>query len=283
MRATQRGEGTMLAAAIIVFREVLEAALIVGIVMAATRGTPGSRRWIAAGIGMGVSGAVALAFFAGRLADAFDGSGQELFNAAILSVAVAMLAWHTAWMARHGRAMAGEMAALGRDVASGARPLKVLMVVVGIAVLREGAEVVLFLAGIASAGQTSPLMTLVGVALGLVAGGATGALLYLGLLAIPARALFGATGTLVTLLAAGLAAQATAFLSAAGLLTVGTGPLWDSSHLLSEGSLVGRLLHTLIGYVDHPSLAQVVVWLATIAAITTMTRILAARPMPARA
>lgn len=272
----------MLAAAIIVFREVLEAALIVGIVLAATRGLAGSRRWVLAGIGGGAAMAVVLAVFADALAAAFEGVGQEMFNAAVLIVAVAMLAWHNAWMARHGRAMASEMNAVGRAVASGNRPLWALAVVVGIAVLREGAETVLFLYGATAANQEGGLATALGFIGGLAAGVGVGGLLYFGLLAIPARALFAVTGGMVTLLAAGMAAQAVNYLIAAGLLDLALDPVWDSSGLLSESSLVGRLLHTLVGYVARPSLGQVLAWTATVVVITAAVRLLTPPAPPRR-
>lgn len=135
----------MLGALIIVFREVIEAGLIVGIVMAATRGVPGRGRWVTAGIIGGVLGAAIVAAFAGAISQAFQGSGQELFNATVLAIAVVMLMWHNAWMARHGREIAVEMREIGAAVSKGARPLTALGLVVGLAVLREGSEVVLFL------------------------------------------------------------------------------------------------------------------------------------------
>ncbi len=270
----------MLAAAIIVFREVLEAALVAGIVLAATRGIAGSRAWIAGGAGLGLVGAMALAAFADVLTDAFAGSGQEVFNAAILALAVLMLAWHNCWMARHGREMAVEMKAVGDAVSSGERPLWMLAVVVGVAVLREGAETVLFLTGIAADGHQTAVDTALGAVAGLAGGGVMGAVLYLGLLAVPTRALFRVTSTLVTLLAAGMAAQAANLLIAAGWLNIGTRPLWDSSPLLAQDSLAGRLLHTLIGYVDRPSPSQLAAWAVTVLAITALTRRLApARPV----
>ena len=138
----------MLGALIIVFREVIEAGLIVGIVMAATRGVPDRSRWIMIGIGAGVLGAAIVAMFAGAISEAFQGAGQELFNASVLGVAVIMLMWHNAWMARHGREIADEMRRVGTAVSEGAKPLTALAIVVGLAVLREGSEVVLFLYGI---------------------------------------------------------------------------------------------------------------------------------------
>jgi high-affinity iron transporter len=77
----------MLGALIIVFREVIEAGLIVGIVMAATRGVPDRSRWIMIGIGAGVLGAAIVAMFAGVISEAFQGAGQELFNASVLEIA----------------------------------------------------------------------------------------------------------------------------------------------------------------------------------------------------
>jgi high-affinity iron transporter len=170
----------MLGALVIVFREVLEAGLIIGIVMAASRGAPGRGVWIAAGVLAGVVGAGIIALFAGAIADAFEGSGQELLNAAVLAGAVLMLMWHNAWMARHGRELAAEMSAVGAAVTAGQRPMTALAVVVGLAVLREGSEVVLFLYGIVATG-TSASALLLGGALGVAAGAAFTALTYYGL------------------------------------------------------------------------------------------------------
>ena len=89
----------MLASLVIVFREVIEAGLIVGIVLAATRSVPRRGWWVAGGVLAGTLGACLVAAFAGELGALFNGSGQELFNAAILLVAVGMLTWHNAWMA----------------------------------------------------------------------------------------------------------------------------------------------------------------------------------------
>src|SRR6516162_3764610 len=109
----------MLAAALIVFREVLEAGLIVGVVLAATEGVAGRGRWIAGGIGAGVLGAGLVALFAQQLSNAFAGSGQNAFNAAILIAAVLMLSWHVLWMSSHAREMVRDMKSLGAKVASG--------------------------------------------------------------------------------------------------------------------------------------------------------------------
>ncbi len=104
----------------------------------------------------GVLGAGVVAMFAGVISDAFQGSGQELFNASVLGIAVVMLMWHNAWMARHGREIADEMQRVGAAVSEGSKPLTALAVVIGLAVLREGSEVVLFLYGIMAQGTSVP-------------------------------------------------------------------------------------------------------------------------------
>ena len=262
----------MLATLLIVFREVIEAGLIVGIVMAATKGVPWRGLWVTYGVVAGVIGASLVAAFAGEIGNLFEGSGQELFNAAVLLLAVVMLTWHNVWMAGHGRQMAMELKSVGAQVSAGSRSLLALAVVVGVAVLREGSEVVLFLYGIASQGGTSAAAMLVGGGLGVAVGAATTALMYYGLLAIPAGKLFSVTSWLITLLAAGMAAQAILFLQQGGYFEYLTATVWNSSWLLPQDGIVGRLLHTLVGYNDSPNGAQLLVYAATIAAIVGLTR-----------
>ena len=243
----------MLPTAIIVFREVLEAALIVGIVLAATEGVPGRGRWVGGGIAAGIGGAIAVAAGADTIAAAVAGIGQEVFNATILFAAVAMLGWHNIWMTRHGRDMAVAASRLG-------------------AAVREGSEVVLFLYGVAVAGGGGAAAMTLGGALGLAAGVAAGGALYFGLVRIPLRYLFAVTSWLVLLLAAGMASQAAAFLLQADLLPALGTNLWDTSFLLSEQSLVGRVLHTLVGYTAQPAGIQLVFYVATLVVIGCLMR-----------
>jgi high-affinity iron transporter len=254
----------MLASLVIVFREVLEAGLIVGVVLAATRGINRRGLWIAGGIGAGVVGAALLACFAGALSASFSGNGQEAFNAAILIVAVLMLGWHNLWMASHGRQMAAEMRAMGEAVGAGERSLLAMAVVVAVAVLREGAEVVLFLYGIAASSQEGAAALIGGGLLGIAAGAALSWLLYRGLVAIPLKRLFAVTGWLIALLAAGMAGQAAAILAGIDLIPSWGYQLWDTSGLLPENGLVGRALHALVGYADRPSGVQLAAYLAVL-------------------
>jgi high-affinity iron transporter len=268
----------MLATAIIVFREVLEASLVVGIVLAASRGVPRRGLWVSGGVAAGVLGAALVAACADAIAAAVNGVGQELFNAAILFAAVAMLGWHNIWMNRHGRELAAAAVTLGKAVAGGSRPLYALALVVGIAVLREGSEIVLFLYGVAIASGAGGIAMLLGGLLGLAGGVAVGSLIYLGLLAIPLRRLFTVTSWLILLLAAGMASQGAAFLMQANLLPALGNDVWNTSWILSENSMLGLLLHILIGYSAQPAGIQVVFYLATVLIIGSLMRLLARAP-----
>jgi high-affinity iron transporter len=265
----------MIAALIIVFREVIEAGLIVGIVLAVTTGIARRGRWVAAGIAAGVAGATLVAVFADALSDALAGIGQEVFNSSILALAVVMLSWHNIWMARHGRELAAHTKEIGEAVAAGSRSLAALAVVVGVAVLREGSEIVLFLYSLTLSGGASMWELLAGGVVGLLLGCAVSALTFFGLVKIPARYLFGVTTTLITFLAAGLAAQSIVFLQQGGLVTALDRTAWDTSGILRDSSLIGRVLHTLVGYTDQSSGMQVVVYVITLLVIFSLTRLLA--------
>jgi high-affinity iron transporter len=263
----------VLAALIIVFREVFEAGLIIGIVLAVTGSVRHRNRWIGGGVLAGVAAACVVAASAGALSQLFAGMGQELFNAAILVVAVMMLTWHNIWMARHGREMAGQMRAIGQAVAAGTKSLLALAVVVGVAVLREGSEVALFLYGVAASDGGSALSLASGGLIGLALGAAVCLLTYFGLMRIPPRALFATTTALITLLAAGMAAQAVAFLERANWLTSLDSVVWDSGWLLSQESIVGRTMHTLIGYTDQPTEMQLLVYVAVLLVTVLLMRL----------
>jgi high-affinity iron transporter len=263
----------LLATLIVVFREMIEAGLIVGIVMAATKTIPQRSLWVAYGIIGGIAGACLVAIFAGSISSALSGLGQELFNVSILIIAVLMLAWHNVWMARHGREIAVEMRALGEDVSNGQRSLVGLAVVIGIAILREGSEAVLFVYGIAISGGDTSASMITGSILGLALGVGVAVLMYFGLVKISARHLFKVTSWLIALLASGMAAQAVAFLQQAGIFNYLTQVVWDTSHIISNGSVAGKVLRTLMGYTATPNLMQLIIYVTTLSMIFALMKL----------
>jgi high-affinity iron transporter len=256
----------MFGAAIIVFREVLEAAIIIGILAAATRGVTNRNRWLAAGLIAGLVGSALVAASTDLIANFADGIGQELFNAIVLGIAVLMLAWHSIWMSSHGKELASHARNIGVKIREGRSASSILLMVVGLAVLREGSETVLFLYGMAATGDTSTMLS--GAFTGLLAGVTVGYALYAGLLRIPMRWFFAATSALVLLLAAGMASSAARFLIQADILPSLASPLWDSSSALPEDGLLGMLLHGLIGYDASPAGMQVIFYIAVLVIIS---------------
>jgi high-affinity iron transporter len=273
----------MFASLLLVFREVLEAALIVTIVLAVTRGLAARGRWVGSGIAAGVVGAVVVALFAEAIAGAMQGVGQEVFSAGVLLAAVLMLAWHAIWMSQHGRELAAQMKAVGGAVVAGTRPPSVLIAVVALAVLREGSEIVLFMYGISASGA-SATSQLVGGTLGVLGGVLVGGLLYFGLLRVPLKHFFTVTNWMIVLLAAGMAAQAAGYLTQADLVPLLHDQVWDTSWLLSNQSEVGVALKTLVGYDAQPTGIMLVFYAATALAIVLGMKLFGgARPAPAKA
>ena len=261
----------MFGSSIVVFREVLEAALIITIILAATRGVALRGLWVSTGIVTGIAGAIVVASFTEGISNMMEGVGQEIFNASILLAAVIMLAWHNIWMAAHGKQLATHMKAVGQGVSNGDLPMFTLALAIALAVLREGAEVVLFLNGMAMSGETAASLT-IGSAIGVSGGLAIGVAMYFGLLRIPLRHFFQVTGWMILLLAAGLAANAAGYLEQAGILPAIKPVLWDSSWLLSEQSLAGQLAHTLIGYQSRPSGIALLFWMITFSTILLLMK-----------
>jgi high-affinity iron transporter len=256
----------MLSSSVIIFREVLEISMILSIVLAATHDLRGRWVWIGGGFVGGGVGAGLIALFAESISAMVSGVGQELFNAGILFTAALFIGWTVVWMKRHAREMSQHMRDVGQKVAEGKMPLYALSLIVGLAILREGSEIVLFVYGMILSGQSGASIV-AGSALGLVTGAIAGLMLYYGLIKMSARHMLRVTGWLLILLVAGLMSQAVGFLSAAGYFSDFSNVMWDTSWLLSENSLGGKALHGLVGYSAHPTAIQIAFYLTTILAL----------------
>jgi high-affinity iron transporter len=261
----------MFGSALIVFRESLEAALLIGIIAASTRGLPGRNKWLSAGIVCGIIGSLIVAALTKTIADMAGGNGQELFKAGVLAVAVLMIGWHNVWMASHSREMVNKAKGMGADVKNGAQDLSAIAIAIALTVLREGSEAALFIQGMLTSAIDQPAAVMAGAAMGLAAGSALGLVTYFGLLRIPLRRFFSVTSALLLLLAAGLASQMAKFLIQADLLPALATPLWDTSWVLSLKSLGGSALHVLLGYEDRPSGMQVIFYVTTLICILAVS------------
>ena len=263
----------MLGTAIIIFREVLEAALIIGLIMAATRNVAGRIRWISTGIAGGILGAILIALLANSITNLADGMGQELMHATILFIAVLMLSWHLLWMRKHAVQITQQMKRTGHEITMGDKEPVILAVIIGLAILREGSESVIFLYGLTAAGSNSSEL-LLGGSMGILAGVFAGAVLYFGMMRIPTGKLFQVSGWLILLLTAGMASQGVSYLVQADFLPALGYDIWNSSFIISEQSALGRVLHILIGYVDRPMGVQLLTYTVTMIILITSMRMI---------
>jgi high-affinity iron transporter len=246
----------MLSTAVIVFREALEIFLILGVILAATHRLPGRLLWIGLGLLGGIIGAGLVALFAEGLSESLAGTGQELFNAGVMFTAALCIGWTALWVRGHARAAAAELKQTGAAIAAGKMPFYALSLIIGLSLLREGAEIALFLYSQHIGGEPTGSIA-AGAAVGALGGGAVGLLFSYGLVKLPTRWALSATTWLLVLLVGGLVAQGVGFLSAAGYLSGWSHQVWNSTWLLAEDSVVGKVLHGLIGYTARPTTAQV--------------------------
>lgn len=249
---------------LVFFREALEIVLIVGIILAATRGLPGRAKWIYIGFAGGLAGSALVAVFTDAISNFAEGVGQEIFNAGIMFTAALFIGWTVIWMKRHAREMKSHFTRLGESVASGDIPAYSLSAVIALAILREGSEIVLFSYGMLAGGQVKVANLALGAALGLSGGAALGLALYYGLLQISTRYFLQITSWMLVLLVAGMMSQGVGMLIAAGYFENFSSTVWNSEWLLSDGNILGQSLGVLIGYTSRPAQAQVAVYVLSI-------------------
>jgi len=251
----------MLSTLIIVFREVLEAMLVVGIATAAAREVSIGTRWIYAGLFGGICAALLVALFAELIASSVQGMGQELFNASVLLTAALLMSWTAIWMGKQGREISSRIKQVCKQNSSNTSTAWILATVVALAVAREGSEVVLFLHGVAASGDGGVTNMLSGAAIGLVLGVAVAFVLYRSLIHLPIRHVFSVISFLIVLLAAGMASQGVAYLVMIDELPALGQSIWNTSAIIPAHSIPGQLLHALMGYDDRPSGMQVLAFL----------------------
>ena len=248
----------------IVWRESVEALLVVGILYSWLSRTPGAasgRRWLWGGVVLGLllAGLLALGIYSAQelLLD-----WQDQFQALMVLVAAALIAQMVLWMRRHGRTLKYELEqGLSQNLAQ--RNWWGVALLAALAIAREGSEAVVFLYGTlaaASAGEL-PLMGLA-AAVGLLLALLTFWLLQLGGKVLTWPRFFRVTEAMLLLLAASLVVTGVEQLQALEWLPPLVDGVWDSTWLLSDMGRVGGLVAALTGYRAQPSLMTVLAWLA---------------------
>ena len=232
----------LIEAVLVVLREVLEFALLVGILLAAGVQVGARGRWLPAALGLGLAGAWGYMRSMGAISGWFDGVGYELVNAGLQVLVYGLLLGVIGLLARHPRRAPGAFGWLAA-------------VAIVSAVTREGSEILLYLSAFEGRPQAVPDL-LLGAVLGGGVGFSVGALLYYLLRGLPPRWGGRVTVLLLALVGAGLWSQASALLIQADWLP-SQAPLWDSSAALPENSLPGQMLYALLGYEATPGPWQV--------------------------
>jgi high-affinity iron transporter len=262
----------MLQIAIVVFREILEIALILGILSAATKDIKGHKKWIVGGLALGTLASLFIALSTDKISDSLDGMGQEFFNGLILLLAAFMISWTTIWMQKHAKSISGELKRLSNSVREGKKPLYVLLVVVFLSTIREGTEIVLFTYSYYLSGETI-LNILLGLLIGITFGVIVGLALYLGILKAFGKYFFSVTTWILVFLASGIAASGIGFWINAGIVPALGNPIFDASMILSQESFFGKFLHIFFGYIDKPAGMQIVVYLVNLVLLVVGLRV----------
>lgn len=250
--------------AIIVFREILEIAIILGILTVATKEIKGRTKWILGGVAIGVAFSIVLAMFTNKISESAHGMGQEIFNGLILLSASLMIGFTVLWMQKHSKAISGNLKNLSSQIQDGSKPLYALLFIVLFSVLRESAEIVLFCYSYFVSGVSFSEI-LVGLIVGIACGSFVGVAFYFGLLKFSGKYFFKVTTILLIFLTASIAMQAFGFFASAGIVSELANPAFDISNVLSQQSFFGKFLNIFFGYVDRPTGMNLIVYFSTLA------------------
>ena len=252
----------MLIAFLIMLREGIEAALIVGIVAGFLKQSGHSRLMPKVWLGVALAALMCLGIGYGihSATGEIPQKEQEFVVGVIGLVAVAMLTYMILWMKKAARSMKQQLqdsvqTALNRGNGQG----WALVGMAFLAVAREGLESVFFLLAVY---QQSPTWSMpVGAVLGLLAAVVIGALIYQGGMRLNLAKFFRWTGAFLIVVAAGLVAGSLRALHEAGVWNHLQEVVFDSSKYLHEDSPLGVLLGGFFGYTDHPTQGEVLAWL----------------------
>jgi len=249
----------MIAAALLAFREGLEAALILGIVLSVLRRV--GRRdqekmvWLGAGLAVLLSLAAGIGFYA--LGIGLEGGAEEIFEGLAMLFAAGVLTWMIFWMNRQGQAIQVQLEQDVRQAAT-AGGRGAIFSLAFLAVFREGIELALFLT--AAAFTVTAGATVAGGLLGVAAAVVAGWLLFATTRRLNVQAFFRVTSILLIFFAAGLIAHGIHELNEAGIVPAIVEHVWNLNPVLDEDSAAGQILKALFGYNGNPSLTEMIAY-----------------------
>jgi len=255
--------GFIVSGLLIGLREGVEAALIVAIILAYLART-GNTRYFGR-IWLGVVAAIFLSIGVGfglfATIGGLEAPYEQVFEALMLLVATGAVTWMLFWMRRQAASVRGELhAAVDRALTSGGA--WALTVLAFTAVIREGVETALFLAGTATSADQGAASVALGALVGLALAAVIGYGFYRGARVIDLRIFFKWTGIALIFIAAGLLSRAVHELVEIGAIGIGSGAAFDISAVLPHEAGVGQFLRAIFGYTSQPEWVTFIVWLA---------------------
>lgn len=265
----------MFTIALIVFRECLEISLLVGIILAVTQHIEKSRIYIIAGGILGVVCASIFAFFTRKLSLSFGGIGDELFDSGIMILITILLSWTIIWMQGYGTKVKQHIHNISTKIHEGnATSYLMLVFLVASTILREGAEIIILVYSISSVKTITSSNYIQGLIIGAISGFLLGIIIYFGLIKIAnQKYIFKISTVLLMLIAGGFAASAAGILTSSGLVMFLSDQVWDSSWLVADRSMIGKILHIVTGYIARPNGLQVLAYFTTILLINIFIQV----------
>jgi high-affinity iron transporter len=263
----------MIKLAIVVFRECMEVAFLLGVILAVTRPVKDSRKYIILGSVCGVFVASLFAFFAKFVTESLGGLGDEAFDSCVIIFTAALISWTVVWMQGFTKKIRKNLGKLSDKIKAGITSQIMLVVVVAATIFRECVEIILFVYSITSTGDINNNEYVAGIGIGAIGGVVVGTALYLGLMRYAGKYIFKISTILLTFIAAGLSAEAAGIMTSSGMIEILSDQLWDSSWLVDNESVIGKILSIAIGYDSKPNGMQIIFYLSTLILTFSMMKI----------
>lgn len=259
---------------IIVFREVLEASLIIGILYTFLKQTNQEESIVKLWQGVLVALVVSIigSFVFQQFAGGFQGQAEKLFEGVVMIVAASVLGTVIVWMAKN-KNIAEDLKGKAEQALSSNKVGLGIFLLAFISVFREGIETILFLYGVMmKQGGLSISLSLLGAGMGI----SVGYLIFVQGKKVPLKTFFNVSSILLIFVAAGMFAYGIHELESAGVIP-DYGRIWDinppkfadgSYPLMHDKGYVGSLLKGLFGYNGDPSLIELLTWFFSLSGLT---------------
>jgi high-affinity iron transporter len=253
--------------ALVLFRELLEIFVILGVITASTQSVQNSKIYIASGILTGLVLTSTLAFFVNNLTFSFGGFGEEVTDVIIIAITVVLVAITAIWVNGADARLRAQINKASSAAEHSTLDKIILITVIAMTIFREGVEIAIFISAFSSAYEIPPTEYAIGLGLGMFSGIFAGISIYYGLNKFAIKYLFKISFIFLTLIAASLASEAAGIMTSIGMISILNTPIWDSSWIISNLSITGRILKILVGYTSKPNCIQIIAYTFTIVLI----------------